>query len=83
MFYSKLLASVADSIFWVIIIITIALSIWFLFRGICSYLLEDLGSEEDREEERQDKLFKEKTREKTQSWAQKIIDFFKRKRHGI
>jgi hypothetical protein len=40
-FWDKLLCSIADATFWLLIIAGITFSLWFLFRSVVKYLIED------------------------------------------
>jgi hypothetical protein len=50
MFWARLAVSVADAAFWLLIIGGISLAAWILFKKGASYLLEDIETEEEKEE---------------------------------
>ena len=47
MFWSRLAISVADAVFWLLIIGGIGFTLWVLIRSITSFLLENVTEEEE------------------------------------
>jgi hypothetical protein len=75
-FYSRVLVSIADSIFWIMIIWGLCLAIWFLIYKTTNHLTEEITKET---EDGESIPIKKESISKTKKIISFIYHYFKRK----